>query len=160
MSYSITPRDLAFAHHAASRALSSVKKVEAESHLKSGVRTGFACATSFGFGMLSGYAGSVDIFGKAPLDGTIGAVASILAYTGVAGSQASVLQGIGDGALAAYLTKKGAAMGDAMRRKAGKKIGHPAFPSSSGVSVLTGADRRPLSNAELSAMASVARAHG
>jgi hypothetical protein len=158
MAYSITRRDLHFAHDAATRAISHAGRLrrKGEAVTEQVVQTTLVSASTFGFSFLAGYAGNVDVLGV-PIDLGAGILFQLGAFAGIAGHWSKGLHDLGDGALAAYFAKLGASVGDRMRRQGGRKIGHPAFPASSGDRVLVSGERRPLTENELAAMAMAAR---
>ena len=158
MAYSLSPGDIAYAHSLASRGVAQMHHLSHRGETLTGkvVQSTLVSLTSFGFGFLAGNLGAVDVAGV-PLELGVGLLCAVGAYGGVGGKHSDMLQAIGDGALAFYFGKKGAAMGDGYRRKAGRKIARPAFPSASGTQVIAGGDRRPLTENELAAFAAAAR---
>jgi|HubBroStandDraft_5_1064220.scaffolds.fasta_scaffold618881_1 hypothetical protein len=153
MAYHITRRDLEHAHSAASQALGTIKKFRAEVLTKNTASMVLGGVTALGFGYLSGYAGAVDV-GRVPVDLLTGFFLQVGALMKLAGDQSYLLHAMGNGALDSWATKKGAAMGDAMRRRQGKHIARGAFPASTGAGgrLVMGAERRPVSEAELAHM--------
>ncbi len=81
------------------------------------VSTAEVSATSFGFGIVRGRFGSVDIVGV-PLELGAGVGLHVLSFLGVAGKAAKHLHSFADGALAAYLTTLGHTIGMDMKKKA------------------------------------------
>jgi hypothetical protein len=154
--YSITRRDLNHAHYASHSALGTLKAFE-EKHLTRNVgNTIWSGVTALGFGFLSGYAGAIDVW-RVPVDFLAGVLLQFGAAFKVLGNKSHILQAMGSGAFDAGATKWGAAMGDAVRRKQGRHIVRGAFPTASGASVLMGAERRPVTEAEMMRMASAVR---
>jgi hypothetical protein len=159
MAYSITRRDLAFAHDAATRAISHAGRLRrrGESVTEQLVQTTLVSASTFGFSFLAGYAGNVDVLGV-PIDLGAGFLFQIGAFAGIGGQWSKGLHDLGDGAFAAYFAKLGASVGDRVRRQGGRRIGHPAFPSSSGDrGMMSGGERRTMTENELAAMAMASR---
>jgi hypothetical protein len=158
MAYSITRRDLEYAHSAATRAMHGFGRLRGRGEAAAGqfMQTACVSAAAFGFGVLNGNMGPVDVL-NVPVDLGAGILFQIGAYAKVGGKWNKTLADLGDGALAAYLTKLGASIGDGMRRKSGRKIARGAFPASAGERVVIGGDRRPLSENELAAFAASAR---
>jgi hypothetical protein len=153
MAYSISRRDLEYAHSVASRTASAVGLSKRKGEQVAGqiVQTALVGAAASAFGWISGYAGEVDVMGV-PIDIGAAFVLQAAAYSGYAGSFATNLHALGDGAFAAWSTKKGAALGDAMRRRSGKgPAGRLGGTAAHGMT--SGAERRPLSEAELVSMA-------
>jgi hypothetical protein len=158
MAYSITRRDLDHAYYAAHSAKSMLQGFQAEVLTKNVASTVLGSVTALGFGYLSGYAGAVDVL-KVPVDLLAGLFLQVGAWMKIGGSSSYLLHAMGNGALDSYFTKKGAAMGDAMRRKQGRHITRGAFPvaSGNGGRLVMGAERRPVSEAELVAMSQAVR---
>lgn len=75
-------------------------------------------AAAFGWGVVKGKWGEVEIFG-APLTLVAGLSLHVLAFFGVAGNMGSHLHALGDGTLASWASTTGIAAGDAWRLKAG-----------------------------------------
>jgi hypothetical protein len=157
MAYSISRRDLEYAHSVASRTASAVGLSKSKGERVAGqlVQTTLVGAAAGLFGWVSGYMGEVDVMGI-PVDIGAAFFLQAAAFSGWAGSFGTNLHALGDGALGAWATKKGAAWGDSMRRKSGKgPLGHLA--SGYGGVMSSGAERRPLSEAELVSMAQSVR---
>lgn len=74
-------------------------------------------AAAFGWGVIKGKWGEVEIFG-APLTLVAGLTLHVLAFFGVAGNMSTHLHAFGDGTLASWASTTGIAAGDAWRAKA------------------------------------------
>lgn len=67
-------------------------------------------AASFGFGLLEGRYGGVEVLGI-PLNLGVGVIGHLLGYMGIGGKMAHHLHGFADGALASYLSTLGRSVG-------------------------------------------------
>lgn len=154
MAYSISRRDLEYAHSVASRTASAVgiSAKKGEKIASEIVQTVLVGATAGGLGWLSGYMGEVDVMGI-PVDIGAAFLFRVAAHSGIVGDFGPNLCAISDGAFAAWATKKGAALGDGTRRK----HGGPKHIAGSAYGAISGAERRVLSETELVNMANAVR---
>jgi hypothetical protein len=140
--YSISPASLRHAGHMAA----SFRKTylgKAETVTQQVVQSVLISGTSFGFGVLGGHQGAVDVLGV-PVDLGSGILLQLAGFAGLAGEWDKALHDIGDGALAAYFARLGARVGHNMARQA---------PRVRGERMISSGERRTLSPSEVSAMA-------
>lgn len=147
--YSITSDSLRRAGSYATRYAKAIRSHAdtGESLLQQGIQTTFVSGTAFGFGVLGGHQGAVDVLGV-PVDVGAGILAHVAAAAGFAGKYGKQLHDIGDGALAAYFARLGARVGHNWARTA---------PRVRGERMMASGERRPLSPAEVGAYAMAAR---
>lgn len=80
------------------------------------VHTAEVGATAFAFGVLQGKTGGIEVVGV-PLELGTGVGLHLMGYLGLGGKMSDHLHGIADGALAAYLTTIGRAVGAEWKKK-------------------------------------------
>jgi hypothetical protein len=140
--YSITGDSLRRAGHLVTRFRSRYLG-KAETVTQQVVQSVLISGTSFGFGVLSGHSGAVDVLGV-PIDLGSGILLQLAGFAGLAGRWDKALHDMGDGALATYFARLGARVGHNMARKA---------PRVKGERMIAAGERRTLSPSEVSAMA-------
>jgi hypothetical protein len=150
--YSIDHHYLSSAHGAVSRGLHRLGAYREKGAVvtQQAMQTLAVSAGAFGFSALAGWAGSVDVLGI-PVDLGAGLLLNIAAYVGLGGSMSKNLHDLGDGALAAYVAKLGANVGDGLRRKHGG-------PHVKGERMLSSGERRRITPQELTAQVMASRA--
>ena len=144
--YSITGDGLRRAGHLASRFRSTFIG-KGESVTQQVVQSVLISGASFGFGVLGGHSGAVDVLGV-PVDLGAGILFQLGGFAGLAGKWDKALHDLGDGALAAYFARLGARVGHNMARKS---------PRVHGERMIAGGERRVLSPNEIGAMAMAGR---
>jgi hypothetical protein len=115
----------------------------AENLTQQTVQTALISGASFGFGVLGGHQGAVDVLGV-PVDLGAGIIIHLGALAGLAGRWDKAAHDIGDGALAAYFARLGARVGHNWARKS---------PRVKGERMISSGERRTLTPGEVGAMA-------
>lgn len=103
---------------------------------------------AFGFGVLGGAKGAIDVLGV-PIDLGAGILLQLAGFAGLAGKWDKVLHDVGDGALAAYFARLGARVGHNWARRS---------PRAAGERVLSSGERRVMTPAEVQAAVMANRA--
>lgn len=102
------------------RAKNALEK--ADSVVERVVRTVEVGASAFGFGVVQGKYGGVEVVGI-PLELAAGAGLHLLAFAGIGGHMSDHLHHFGDGALACYAATTGRGVGVEWRKKAAQENG-------------------------------------
>lgn len=123
----ITQQDLEELKQKADRAMAKVRGMrdKAESMTMQLVQTMEVGGTAFGFGILQGRTGGVEVIGV-PVDLGAAFLLHLGGYVGAAGEASSHLHNIGDGAAASYLNTLGVGIGARMRSEAERAGGGTA----------------------------------
>jgi hypothetical protein len=162
MSLNITRQDAERLLRTAQNARASIKRAKehANEAVDRVVQTVEVGSTAFGFGILNGRFGGVEVLGV-PLDALASFSMHGLAFFGVAPDH---LHNFGDGAMASYLTTTGAGIGRAMAVRAGAAApmqkaasGWNAFPRNDSPNALSGQSSR-LTDQQLAQLAQLAAA--
>jgi hypothetical protein len=143
--FSIGASGLRRAHHLASRFRNEYFG-KGETLVQQTVQTAMISGTAFGFGVLGGHSGAIDVLGV-PVDVGAGVLIHVAALAGLAGKWDKAAHDIADGALAAYFARLGARVGHNMARKA---------PRVKGERMISAGERRNLSPNEVGAYAMAA----
>ena len=115
----ISKADIVRMRDKAERAMSYAKRTMEKSKtiVHTAVRTVEISAAAFGWGVVKGKYGEIELFG-APLSLVGGLGLHILGFIGVAGDASSHLHAFADGSLASWATTTGVQAGDAWKNKA------------------------------------------
>jgi hypothetical protein len=144
--YSIGADSLRRAGHLAARFRSNFIG-KAETVTQQVVQSILVSGASFGFGVLGGHSGQVDVLGV-PVDLGTGILLQLAGFAGLAGKWDKAAHDLGDGALASYFARLGARVGHDLARKSPHVRGERMFSSG---------ERRNLTPAEVGAYAMASR---
>ena len=146
--YSIGADSLRRAGHLAARFRSNFIG-KAETVTQQVVQSILVSGASFGFGVLGGHSGQVDVLGV-PVDLGTGILLQLAGFAGLAGKWDKAAHDLGDGALASYFARLGARVGHDLARK-----GHGIHAR--GERMFSSGERRNLTPAEVGAYAMASR---
>lgn len=126
----ISQQDLEDLKQKADRAMAKVRGMrdKAESMTMQLVQTMEVGGTAFGFGILQGRTGGVEVIGV-PVDLGAAFLLHLGGYVGAAGEASTHLHNIGDGAAASYLNTLGVGIGARMRSEAERAGGGATTPT-------------------------------